>query len=78
MPYSPEQPNGVKYAITLHDRTGKRLLGYDNAHGYIKHRKIEWDHKHIKERVVAYHYENAAKLLEDFYTDVENCLEKEQ
>ena len=78
VPYSPERPSGVKYALTLHDRTGQRVLGYDNAHGYIKHRRVEWDHKHIRKRIESYHYENAAKLLEDFYADVEHWLAKEQ
>jgi len=29
---SPEVPHGVKYSITLHDRSGRRLFGFDNAH----------------------------------------------
>jgi hypothetical protein len=24
-------PHGIRYALTLHDRYGTRLLGYDNA-----------------------------------------------
>jgi hypothetical protein len=26
-------PHGVKYSLTLHDRSNVRILGYDNAHG---------------------------------------------
>ncbi len=25
-------PHGIRYALTLHDRYGTRLLGFDNAH----------------------------------------------
>src|SRR3546814_7036989 len=25
-------PHGIKYSLTLHDRRGTRVLGYDNAH----------------------------------------------
>ena len=28
------RPHGIKYAFTLHDHDGSRLLGFDNAHGY--------------------------------------------
>jgi hypothetical protein len=28
-----ERPHGLRYSFTLHDRNGKRLLGFDNAHG---------------------------------------------
>jgi hypothetical protein len=28
-----EVPHGIRYALTLHEPYGKRILGYDNAHG---------------------------------------------
>jgi hypothetical protein len=27
-----ERPHGIKYSLTLHDRKGNRILGFDNAH----------------------------------------------
>ncbi len=35
---SEEIPHGVRYSLTLHEPYGKRILGYDNAHGisYLK------------------------------------------
>lgn len=30
---SRERPHGIKYSLTLHDPWGKRLMGFDNAHG---------------------------------------------
>lgn len=75
-PVSPERPFGVRYSLTLHDKSGARVLGYDNAHGISAHRRVEWDHKHVRDRVQPYDYENAAKLLRDFYADVDRWLER--
>lgn len=30
---TPARPHGLAYSFTLHDPAGKRLLGFDNAHG---------------------------------------------
>ena len=27
-----QRPHGIKYSLTLHDKSGDRVLGYDNAH----------------------------------------------
>jgi len=32
---SPERPHGLSYSLTLHDETGTRLVGFDNAHPSI-------------------------------------------
>lgn len=72
---SPERPFGVKYSLTLHARSGERVLGYDNAHGLSSHRRVVWDHRHIRDRVRPYDYVNAARLLADFYADVDRWLE---
>jgi hypothetical protein len=29
---TPERPHGLRYAFTLHDPDGNRLIGFDNAH----------------------------------------------
>lgn len=72
---SPEKPFGIKYSLTLHRQSGERILGYDNSHGIPSHRKVAWDHKHLHERIKPYTYESAAKLLADFYSDVDRWLE---
>ena len=47
---SPEVPHGIKYSLTLQDRTGQRVLGFDNAHpikikkGRFVERPTEADH----------------------------------
>lgn len=71
-----EIPHGIKYSLTLHDRKNTRILGYDNAHdantkkGKFKAKKIEWDHKHEKDKIKPYEFENAGQLLQDFWSDV--------
>jgi hypothetical protein len=34
---TPEKPHGVSYSLTFHAADGRRLMGYDNAHG-VPHR----------------------------------------
>jgi hypothetical protein len=29
---TPERPHGLNYSLTLHDESGARLVGFDNAH----------------------------------------------
>lgn len=60
-------PHGIKYSLTLHDKNNRRILGYDNAHGFknpkrkkYSGKKIVWDHKHEHEKSSSYEYENAS------------------
>ena len=75
-----ERPQGIRYSLTLHDETGSRLLGFDNAHpiregsGPGARTRIEYDHKHHGPQVRFYFYEDAATLLADFWVDVEAIL----
>ena len=46
-------PHGIRYALTLHDRYGTRLLGFDNAHAVkppkrmrYTGRRLAYDHRH--------------------------------
>ena len=68
------RPHGVKYSLTLHDSTGVRIYGLDNAHG--TRRRSEFDHRHVygRRRVVPYVYRGPVELLEDFYREVERIL----
>lgn len=73
-------PYGVEYSLTLHDRNNTRILGFDNAHAVKPRkkkyggRKIAWDHKHKRAKVVPYEYESASQLLEDFWEAVEEMI----
>jgi len=74
-------PHGVRYSLTLHDKSNLRVLGYDNAHRFKRGRKgfgakiTEWDHKHEGTKVKPYAFQSAGQLLEDFWNDVERIIE---
>lgn len=78
---SDEIPHGIRYSLTLHDRHGTRLVGFDNAHAAPKGtkygaRKIEWDHRHDHDRVTAYLFTDSGQLLEDFWDAVNRAIGK--
>lgn len=64
--------------------TGRRVLGFDNAHGFSPARKrygarkITWDHKHVREAISPYEFESAGQLLEDFWQAVEKIIRQTQ
>jgi len=77
---SPERPHGLKYALSLLDAKGDRVVGFDNAHvidegsGPGKKKSKTCDHKHIGKKVTSYKFENAMKLLEDFWSEVDKRI----
>ena len=77
---SPERPHGLRYSLTLHDRKGERLVGFDNAHpvtsgsGPGAKQATAFDHKHRLQTIRPYEYADAASLLADFWTEVEAVL----
>jgi len=73
-------PHGIKYTLTLHDKTNKRVIGYDNAHSFKSSKKYgakkeSYDHIHKKMEIVPYEFESASQLLEDFWKTVEYYME---
>lgn len=68
------RPYGIKYSLTLHDPSGRRIYGMDNAHGI--RRRTEYDHRHVHgaRGTLPYQYRGPAELLEDFYREVERIL----
>ena len=76
------RPEGINYPLTLHDSSGERLLGYDNAHalktasGPAGKGKRSQHHIHRGNRVLPYNFENVEKLLDNFFDDVDEILEK--
>ncbi|CDG53571.1 hypothetical protein KV699_19895 [Vreelandella titanicae] len=80
---TPNIPHGIKYSLTLHHKSGTRLLGFDNAHApKIKRRKFagrreEWDHRHYRSVVSDYFFDSAAHLIEDFWKHVDEILREE-
>lgn len=76
-------PHGVRYALTLHEPHGKRILGYDNAHAVKPPKKFKYagrilaydhKHRHASDQGVPYEFRNAGQLLEDFFADVDRVL----
>lgn len=78
VPVTDERPHGLKYAFTLHDVDGTRLLGFDNAHGV--RRTEAYDHRHRlrkTEKLVPYGFSDADALLCDFFDAVERACSVE-
>ena len=77
-----QRPQGISYSLTFHAPSGKRLIGYDNAHsvttgsGPGKKKTRQYDHRHLGNRTYAYQWQNAEQLLVDFWTDIETALRK--
>lgn len=84
VPASGERPHGLRYSFTLHGPDGKRLVGFDNAHGVpavgskFKERPEAVDHWHRTENDAGrpYEFESAEKLLDDFSAEVERVLKE--
>ena len=74
-----ERPHGIKYSFTLHDRSNKRIMGFDNAHviEYGGKRNVApkktFDHWHRdgSDEGRPYKYVDAGKLLTDFWNEVD-------
>ena len=75
-------PHGIKYSLTLHDRKGARVLGYDNAHGLdpsgkrFKGRRLVYDHKHrtATDKGVSYSFATPQQLLQDFFAECDRVI----
>lgn len=66
---SKEAPGGIRYALSLHNPLGIRVLGYDNDH--LRH------HRHPPEKGRPYAFTTCEKLIVDFFEDVDRHLCRE-
>lgn len=75
-------PHGIRYSLTLHNRHGERIMGFDNAHG-VKSRKkskhqgrktYDHRHRHSKDEGVPYEFVDAHQLIQDFWLEVDKAL----
>jgi hypothetical protein len=79
-PVTSEWPHGLRYSITLHEISGARIVGFDNAHPVSKVKgpagksKQKYDHKHRFRTIRPYDYSNAGMLIEDFWKEVDSVL----
>ena len=77
-----QRPHGLWYSFTLHAPDGKRLLGFDNAHGFpargsrFKRPPSAHDHWHRTQNDAGRPYEfiDADILLRDFFREVRRIL----
>ncbi len=78
------RPHGIRYELTLHDASNRRILGFDNAHAvrrpggrYVEQPRA-YDHLHRgpRDAGVPYAYSSAGKLVGDFWQVVFNALEE--
>lgn len=78
------QPHGLRYSFTLHDPRGRRLVGFDNAHGVPGHgsrkRRVRIAHDHWHRNVGdvgrPYDFSDADQLLADFFAEVRQVLKE--
>lgn len=84
VPSTKAVPHGLRYSLTLHESSGERVLGLDNANtvkvgtGPGSRRSVARDHMHAKKVVRAYNYQDAGALLETFWAQVDAYLEKKE
>ena len=78
-------PHGIRYALTLHNRHGDRVMGYDNSHAVKLPKKFKYagqrltydhKHRHVSDKGVPYEFKDAAQLLEDFFAEVDRVLKE--
>lgn len=79
VPKSIERPHGLRYSFTLHQPSGQRFMGIDNAHGIDSgpyKRRVQYDHihRHPDDPGRPYHFETPEKLIDDFQNDVNRIL----
>jgi hypothetical protein len=79
--------HGIRYSLTLHDKYGTRVLGYENAHAVKPPKKFKfagqrlpYDHRHrsASDKGEPYAFESAYRLLEDFFAEVDRVIKEAQ
>lgn len=82
VPKTEEIPHGIRYSLTLHNRDGKRIIGFDNAHSvkgvkkgkYQDRKTFDHYHRHPEDLGVFYTFIDADQLLKDFWLEVDKLL----
>jgi hypothetical protein len=77
--------HGIRYSLTLHDKYGARVLGYDNAHAVRPPKKFKFSgqrlpyhhrHRTASDKGVPYAFESAYRLLEDLFAEVDRVMKE--
>jgi hypothetical protein len=76
-----EIPHGIRYSLTLHNRHGHRVMGFDNAHAVKAKKRNKYQgrtydhrHRHEKDEGIFYEFVDAHQLLKDFWLEVDKTL----
>lgn len=73
---TPELPHGIAYSLTLHDKAGERLLGFDNAHRVGKNRGLDHWHRSRSDAGRVYDLRSPNQLLVDFWREVDRIMKE--
>jgi len=76
VPSSEVIPHGVTYSLTLHDRRGNRMLGFDNAHRVGKQGPFDHWHRAQVDPGRKYSLASPEMLLVDFWREVDRVLKE--
>jgi hypothetical protein len=79
---TPARPHGLRQSFTLHDPSGNRLVGFDNAHGVpaqgsrFREPDVEHDHWHpgSDDQGRPYRFTSVSQLIVDFFAEVRRVL----
>lgn len=79
---SRDVPHGVRYALTLHAPSGKRLMGFDNAHALklrglkFSGQRFPFDHQHrfVSDQAIPYAFTSIFQLITDFFEEADWIL----
>jgi hypothetical protein len=82
IPPTEEIPHGIRYSLTLHDRHGARIMGFDNAHAVKSRKKSNYQgrktydhhHRYENDKGIFYEFVGAHQLLKDFWLEVDKTL----
>jgi hypothetical protein len=77
------RPHGIKYSLSLHEPSGARIVGYDNAHAppgrgrrQYSGQRFSFDHRHrhAADKGIRYDFSTPYQLLEDFFSEADEVL----
>ncbi|MEA3035064.1 MAG: hypothetical protein QOH04_823 [Sphingomonadales bacterium] len=77
-----QRPHGLSYSFTLHNASGKRIMGFDNAHAVpgpgSRFKKVPETHDHWHrsedDKGRPYAFTSAEALIDDFEREVRRIL----
>jgi len=71
-------PHGVSYSLSLHHRSGTRILGFDNAHHVRKGKPFDHWHRDADDAGRGYEFDSPESLLADFWRQVDRVLKEHE